>query len=173
MEGLRAEATTRADLGREGPSSVSVDGFGEDLRELGVVAPDKAELRGSDHPLRVLVFPHQPVAGRERKLPDKFALRSAIAFPKWMNGVDFAEIIRGARGPVVCVEILQPALSGEFSEEGVKVLFHVLRGRKPNARFGNVYNTKASCPAIDILKDMSMDRFQVLGVETSDKRVLL
>jgi hypothetical protein len=113
--------------------------------------------------------PVNVVAGLQSEFANKLALRPAIAFAKWMRCIQLAEEIRGAAGKNVGIEIGEMVLCREFLQNRPERRFEEPSVSEELAALRYVHRPKLSRPFVHVVEDVTMDRFEVLDIESARK----
>jgi len=170
-------ATKRRDSGRSrlnaSPSFARTQRMKEYLLQRRIVALREAGLRRPNHPFLIKAFPGEVMACGSPELANELPLRSPVALPEGVDGINLAQVVSRSMSPVRDRQVLQSVLFRELGKQCVKPLFQVLRQRKQSTRLGDPHGSKLSGPGIDVLKEMSMDGLQVGRIEVSAQLPML
>src|SRR5580658_43806 len=146
-------------------SGADAEACAQQLREERCISAQMAQprcfghLRGGRRP------PIDIVAGFQPDLANELALRPAIAFAKRMSRIDLAEKPRGAPGEGGGVQSGEVVPSRELFQDLSQRRFEECRRAEEVAALGYVHGPKVSCPSVNILEDISMNRLEVRNVE--------
>jgi hypothetical protein len=111
-----------------------------------------------------------PVFARE--LTDEFALRSAVPIPKWVDRVQFAQIV----GSSICEESLictvEISILLQFLTGFVEGRNDMLAQPEKMSAFRNLDRSKFPCPRIDVLKNVMVNGLNMPRIERAGKGLM-
>jgi len=149
------------------PGLAASDALPDQAGEQGRFTAQVAQPRSLGHFFHSCRSPVYVVAGLQPELTNELSLRPAIAFTKWMGGVQLADEVGGAVDKVLDVKSNEMLLGCELRQNLLQRGFEKSRQPKEMASLRDVHGPKLSRPFVHILENEPMDRFQMRDIESA------
>jgi hypothetical protein len=94
-------------------------------------------------------------------LRHKHPLSAPIAFPEWVDEIEFDQECRGSLRELGSVHVFEEVSDTSVFEQLRQALGHLDVGHEVSVSFGNVHLTKLPGPRVDVTKDLVMQVLQV------------
>lgn len=141
-----------------------VEGVPKQFFQSGIVG-FKALPRCIDHLVAGNTRPIESITVALSELPNKLTLRSSIAFPKRMDGVNLSEVVGSAIYQASPVSAAKVSLLFEIVESLVERRHDVLCKAKEVPAFRDINRAELSSPLENVLEDMAMDGLKMARIE--------
>jgi len=140
----------------------------DDGGQVGAVAGGVADAGGFVIFCLGKVGPDEAMADGEGEGAEELALGAAVAFAEWVDGVDLAEVVGGAEGEGVGVEMLELVFGADVGEDGFERWEDIDRWWEAEG-VGTCcgHFTELAGPGKYILKDVLVDASKMLNVEVA------